>query len=537
MWWSLMRSQMAVTPRASTRILLGKALVGAWMCVGCGSAQPPPPAPASVPTPTPTPSVASASKPEGPPPSGVAPDWKFPTIKDVTLDNGLLLRVVPRHALPIVRLDLVVKSGSATDREKPGVAAVAGELLKAGGAGKWTSRALLDAAESLGSSLDIVTDRDATHITMSVTKDHVGEALDVIAAVAMKPKFDSLEFSKLQHREVDRVSSLIRTSAGWVASMVLYREAFALPTGAHPYAHYDANPKEVQALTLKDCKAWHGREFSPKNAVLIVAGDVEQDGFAAEARRAFGTWKGQTPELPTFAPPFPPAALSIYLVDRPASPQAEVYVATLGPDRKSPDWPALRATNQILGGGVAGRLFLDVREKRSLAYRTRSSVEPFAHGPSLLVLSAGTQTAKAGLALGALLEHFDALSKAPPSDDEVEIATRYLSDVFLVGVDTVGAIASLTSELSVFGLPNDYYDTYRGLVRGVQKNTVFDLSTRTFVKGKAVVVVAGDATRLGKPLSHFGEVRIVDAEHGFITKTTVGYDPTATVELPRVEGT
>lgn len=493
---------------------------------------PPPPLQSAASAPT-----AAAQRTAGPPPPGLPPDWRFPPVAEQALKNGLAVRLIERHALPLVEITLVVSSGSASDGPKPGLAIVAGELLKAGGAGKWQSRALLDAAAALGSSIDVTTDRDSTRINMSVTRDHLSAALDLVAAVAQKPLMVPGEFQKLKRREIDRVSSLSRTSAGWVSSMVLYRELFGLPAGVHPYASYDATAKQLGALTLEDCRAWHKREVTPKNSFLVIAGDVDQKTAADEAERAFGKWAGERPDGPAFTSPVPPKALSIFLVDRPASPQAEIYVATLGPERRSAEWPAVKTANQILGGGVAGRLFLDVREKRSLAYRTRSAVESLAAGPVPIVLSAGTQTAKAGLALQALLEHYEGLAKAPPSEDETEIATRYLSDVFLVGVDTVGAIASMTADLGIYGLPNDYYDTYRAAVRSVDKAAVHDVTQRYFHPGKAVVVVAGDAARLGKPLSHFGAVNVVDAEGGFVTKTTIAHDPTATIELPRANGT
>jgi zinc protease len=520
---------------------LGSFVLLSALAIGCSKAQQqpppaPPPAPPVVPLSQPTAAVPTPPA-DAPPPPGVAPDWTFPKIVDQTASNGLLMRIVERHALPVVQLELVVLSGSASDGDKPGVAAVAGELLKAGGAGKWTSRSLLDAAEALGSSLDVLTDRDSTRITMAVTKDHVGEALDLLAAVAVKPRFDAAEFQKLKRREMDRVSSLSRTSAGWIANMVLYRELFQLPTGVHPYSRFDALPKQIEALKLEDCRAWHKREVTPKNAFIVVAGDVDQKSIGQEVEHAFTAWTGERPESPALTAPMPPNALSIYLVDRPSSPQAEVYVATLGPERQSPEWPVIRTANQILGGGVAGRLFLDVREKRSLAYRTRSSIEALAHGPSPIILSAGTQTAKAGLALDALISHFQRMGKSAPTDDETAIATRYLSDIFLVGVDSVGAIANLTTDLGVFGLPTDYYDTYRAAVRNVTKDAVASLAAQYFQPGKAIVVVAGDAARLGKPLSHFGPVHVVDAEGGFVTKSTLPLDPTATIELQRINGT
>src|SRR5262249_36963027 len=136
-----------------------------------------------------------------------------------------------------------------------------------------------------------------------------------------------------------------------------------------------------------------------------------------------------------------------------------------------------------------------------------------------------------------LLEHFDALAKGPPTDEELDVATRFLSDVFLVGVDTVATIGTMSADLVVYGLPNDYYDSYRAAVRDVKKGGVFDLSTRYFKPQKALVVVAGDAARLGKPLSHFGAVRVIDAEHGFTTKTTIPQDATASFELERIDGT
>jgi zinc protease len=507
-------------------------------CAGSGSL-PLASAPPAMVAPVVAPARTGAHEKEGdaPPPSGLAPDWKFPGAAETMLENGLVLRLVERHALPLVQLELVVRSGSATDGAKPGLAAVAGELLKAGGAGKWASRPLLDAVAALGSSLDVTTDRDSTKITIAVTRDHFTAAMDLIAALAVSPRFDAGEFQKLKRREIDRVSSLTRTNAGWAASMVLYRELFQVPTGVHPYAHYDSTAKELEALRLEDCKKWHAREVTPKNAFLVVAGDIDAKTAADETRRAFGKWAGERAETPVFTAPLAKKALEIFIADRPASPQAEVYVATLGPERTSPDWPALRTGNQILGGGVAGRLFLDVREKRSLAYRTRSSVESLAQGPVPIVLSAGTQTAKAGLTLEALLQHFEGLGKTVPTEDETAIATRYLSDVFLVGVDTVGTIAGMTADLGVLGLPADYYDTYRAAVRSIKGDAVLALSKQFFQPVRAVVVIAGDAARLGKPLSHFGPVHVVDPEAGFVTKSTLPHDPTAAIELPRVDGT
>jgi len=498
--------------------------------LGCAASKPatapPPPAIATAPTPPP----AEPDPLAVPPRPGIAADMKFPSISHSKLENGLELRVVPRKTYPIVELRLVLHSGIASDGAEPGVAAVAGELLKAGGAGKWNSTQLAERAESLGASLNVVTDRDSTRITISVTTADFDAALELIGAVAQQPRFAPVEFDKLKQRELERVRNAAKASASWAASMVLYRELFDLPTAVHPYAHYDAKPSELDKLTLASCKKWYQTNVTPENATLVIAGDIDPATAEASAKRVFSNWKGAKPSDQSFQTPLPPQERVVWLVDRPHSQQSQIYVAGLGPERSTPAWPALAAANQILGGGVAGRLFLDVREKRSLAYGTGSSLEEPAHSPVPIVLSAGTQTAKTGLAVQALLENLDKISSAPPTDAEVGMATRYLSDSFLFRTETIGAVADLTVKLAVLGLPDDYFDTYRKAVRGLDKGAVFEAAQHWFALKNPVIVVAGDAARIGKPLSHFAKVVVIDPEHDFQPGKQLPMDPNQGLE-------
>ncbi|HEY6081509.1 MAG TPA: pitrilysin family protein [Polyangiaceae bacterium] len=482
--------------------------------VACGS----PPAPAPVPPP------ASAAAPPPPPPkdplaeppaSGITPSASFPSIARRKLENGLELAVISRKTLPIVELRLVFGSGVSSDTDKAGLAAVAGELTKAGGAGPWNAEALLERAESLGADLNVLTDRDSTRVSLGVTTADVDPALEILAAVATKPRFDAREFAKLRTREVERARSSAKSSAGYAAAMLLYRELFEVPTAIHPYSRYDALPAELAKLTLADCKAWHKQHMTPRNAVLIAAGDVDVESFAKAAEKAFAGWQGEKPPAPTFSDPQPEAERHIYLVDRPATGQAQVLVGRLGPVRQTKDWPALAVMNQVLGGGVAGRLFLDVREKRSLAYSTGSSIEEPARSPVPIVLSAGTQTDKAPQAVQALLENLDKLGGAPPSAAEIEIASRYLSDSFLFKTETVGALADMTAKLAILGLPDDYYDEYRKAVRSIDAAGAAAQVGKFFRSDRIVIVVAGDASKLATRLTHFAKVIIVDPQNGF----------------------
>jgi len=503
------------------------------LLAAAGCAAPPPP-PKAAPVVAQAPPTKPASPPldplATPPAPGVAPDSPFPNIAHSRLDNGLELRVVTRKTYPIIELRLVLFSGVASDGKEPGVAAIAGELLKAGGAGQWNAAELAERAESLGADLDVHTDRDSTRITLSVTTGDFDAALDLLGAVAQKPRFAPVEFDKLKQRELERVRNSAKSSAGWAGSMVLYRELFDLPTAVHPYSHYDAKPTELDKLTLASCKNWYKENVTPENATLVIAGDVDPVVAEGAAKRVFSSWKGPKPNPPVFNAPMPQTERMVWLVDRPHAAQSQIYVAGLGPERSNPAWPALATTNQVLGGGVAGRLFLDVREKRSLAYSTSSSLEEPAHSPVPIVLSAGTQTAKTGLALQGLLDNLDKITSSPPTEAEVASGSRYLSDSFLFRTETLGAVADLTVKLAVLGLPDDYFDDYRRALRKLDNGAVLDAAQHYVSFKNPVIVVAGDASRIAKPLSHFAKVTVIDPQHDFAPGRQLPKDENASLE-------
>src|SRR5262249_47430476 len=89
---------------------------------------------------------------------------------------------------------------------------------------------------------------------------------------------------------------------------------------------------------------------------------------------------------------------------------------------------------------------------------SRRAREAIARGPVPLTAYAGTQTAKTGLAVQALLENLKRISTEPTSNEELDTARRYLADVFAIRMETVGAVSDMVVSLRVLGLPDDYYD-------------------------------------------------------------------------------
>jgi predicted Zn-dependent peptidase len=403
-------------------------------------------------------------------------------------------------------------------------------MLKDGGAGSMTSRQLIDRIESLGTDLEVRTGPDSTVLSLAVTASHFEEALGLLSTVARAPRWDGAEFRKLKQREVERVSDLARSSGTWLARMALFHALYRASAGSQPYVAPDATADQVRQIALGDCREFYRQHYLPANATLVVAGDIDPDQARLLVARVLGGWQGPPAAVTGYAEAMPIDRLTLVLADRPKSTQSDILVGAHGPPRKDASWTKLMVANQVLGGGVSGRLFLEVREQQSLAYSTNSSVEELAHGPVPLILYAGTQTAKTGLAVHALLQNVARMAEAP-SAREVEMARRFLVDVFAVRMATIGTVADMVVNLDVLRLPNDYYDGYRRELATVTASELPPVAGTYYRPGHLVIAVAGDAARLGPVLARFGEVTVVDPAHNFEPVRVVPPNPNAPLEL------
>ena len=451
------------------------------------------------------------------PPSGATKEFPFPAVARTELANGMGVDVVTSRALPIVQVRIVVRAGSGYG-SSPGVATLTGDMLKDGGTRAMTSADLLRRIETLGADLGIATDFDATVLSMAVTKDQLAEALDILSQVVREPRFDGDELRKLKARTIDEVSSAARSSGAYTATRMVFRELFP-DRGA--YGTYGLVPSEVEKVDGAAVRDFHRRFYVPKATTLVLAGDVDEGSAKALAERKFGSWTGGEPPKVELSVPRLPAKARVVIAHRPKSVQSDVYVAMIAPPRRAVGWPAVRVANQVLGGGVASRLFTDVREQRSLAYRTNAQVLELAHGDQPLVVYAGTETGKTAQAVAGLLENLARMTSSPPTAAETASARRYISDVFAIRMETIGSIADMVVTQETYGLPEGYWDTYRKQVRATEATEAESAAKTMYTTERAIIVVAGDADVIAPELATYGEVTVVDPEKEFKTMRTV----------------
>jgi predicted Zn-dependent peptidase len=499
------------------------AFVTSLAAIGCGGPKVATTGPAKVDLPA-TDGMPKGKRPaaaprQSPPPSGVTKESPFPPVARSKLANGLEVAVVTARALPIVQVRLLVKAGSNYGGI-PGAGELTAQMLKDGGTRSMASNEVLRRVETLGSDLSVRSDIDATVVGMALTKDKVEGGLEILAEVVREPRFDAEELKKTKARAIEAAENAARSSGSWTASHVFWGELYP---DKSPYHTHELLPSQIAKIDSGQIRDFHRKYFVPKNATLIVAGDIDEASAKELAQRHFGRWTGGDPPKVDFPPPRAPQRPHVFVAHRPKSVQSDVFVAMLAPPRSDNRWAQIRIANQVLGGGVASRLFSDVREQRSLAYSTSAQIREVAHGEQPLVLYAGTESGKTAQAVTGLLENVERMRTSPPTQQETDTARRYLSDIFAIRMETIGSIAEMLATQEMLGLPDGYWDAYRKQLRATDAKDVAEIVPK-LMSDKNLIVVAGDADVIGSELARFGEVTVLDPEKEFKIMKTI---PTA----------
>jgi predicted Zn-dependent peptidase len=422
---------------------------------------------------------------------GPDPSFVFPQTARHRLANGLEVRTVEHRGLPVVAIIALVPAGGASDPDdRPGLAALTGDMLDEGAGGR-SAIALQEELARIGALLDTEVGADATMITLAMLSRFTERGLALLADILVRPSLDEREFSRLRELRVNRLKQLRDVPAS------LADRAFSrLLYGRHPYAHLPMGTEAaLAAMTHDEVCAFHRAAYDPRRATLIAVGDAAHEELARSVERAFSDWAPQGDAAGTNA--FPPAvgptaAARMALVARPGAPQSELRIGQVGVERKNPDYHALLVLNAALGGQFVSRINMNLREHKGYTYGARTAFDfRRGRGPFLLQTSVQTQVTAA-----AVRESFNELhairGERPASLDEVNLARASLTRGFPRNFETSEQVARATAQLSLYDLPADSFEKFVPRVNEVTADDVTRVSQTYLQPDDMVTVVVGD---------------------------------------------
>ncbi|MEM8834298.1 MAG: pitrilysin family protein [Planctomycetota bacterium] len=284
-------------------------------------------------------------------------------IRSTTLDCGLPLVVERMTGVRSLGVSWLLPMGSAHDPEsRVGRAPVLAEMLLRG-AGDLDSRAQADAFDTLGASRGTNVETFNISISSTLLGSRLSEVAPLLASMVREPLLAQDSLAPSKDLCAQAVASLEDDPQDRV---VLLARAHHSPSPINrPSVGTEAG---VAAVTLDDVHAWR-TSCAPGSSVLALAGDVELDHAADLFNRLLDGWTGESREL-AFDPADAPRGIHHEHDD---TNQVHIAVASDGPTESDEDAWCERIVQTVLSGGMSGRLFTEVREKRSLVYSVYST--------------------------------------------------------------------------------------------------------------------------------------------------------------------
>ncbi|MCB0339337.1 MAG: insulinase family protein [Bdellovibrionales bacterium] len=279
-------------------------------------------------------------------------------------DNGLTLIVEPMPHVQSAAYSLSIPVGIVSDLDSQIGSSLLLVEMTSRGAGKYSSRELSEAFESLGVRHSEGAGLHISSFNGSLIAEKLEAALELVAMMVKEPHLNEDELENIRKLAIQDIQSLDDNPSRKVM-VELNARFFPGPYGRSSMGTIDG----LNSCNIESIKNSFEERFGPNGSILSVAGNVNVSEVERVAKRLFGGWIGKTRALPEFGS-LPPMMEHHIEVD---SAQLQIALAYPSVALGSDGYYAARVLNGVLSGGMFGRLFIEVREKRGLCYSVYSS--------------------------------------------------------------------------------------------------------------------------------------------------------------------
>ncbi len=375
-------------------------------------------------------------------------------VRKVVLDNGITLLVKENHSVPIFAARAVFLGGVRFEDERNnGVSNYVSEMLTRG-TGTRSAEDIAREIESLAGQVSGFSGRNSFGVTVESLSKNFPLSMEIFADVILNPSFTPEEIERARrdilaslNREGD---DLVRTAINHFLS-TLYKE--------HPYRFNVLGTQETVNKINRDALVkFYGSYIHPENMVISVVGDVNFEEVLLEVEKRFGAMRRGQAGIPDLKPEAPPDQVRSKIITQKDKAQTHIIMGFQSPRLKDNDQYAFEVLNAVLSG-QGGRLFMELRDKKSLAY-TVTSFLTLGLEPGFFGVYIGSAPEKEKEAIDGIKEQLSRVLNDGITQDELKRAQNYLVGNFEIGLQQNSSQAAKIAFDEVYGVGWDEYTKY-----------------------------------------------------------------------------
>jgi predicted Zn-dependent peptidase len=430
----------------------------------------------------------------------------------ITQVNGL--RVITEHVPGVRSVALGVWIGVGSrheDDDSRGYAHFLEHLLFKGG-DTYNAEAISRYFDGIGSDANAATTRDYTVVHARVLDRHVGDSLEIFGEMVLAPSLDADDIEAERHVILEEIAMYEDSP-----SDVVHELADEMVFADHPLGLPIVGTNEsIGAATPESLARAHARWYAPQNIIVSAAGAIDHDAFVSLVRQRFIGNRALHDESPLDLTS--PGRFEPRLVSRAKdTEQTHIILAGRGIPRHDNRRYAASLLDTILGNAPSSRLFLEVRERRGLAYSVYSFMSSHADTGQFGVY-VGVRPDNVARVLDVLHSELTRISCEAPSADELARAQGQLEGRMLLSLESTTVRGNRLGGAMVMDIELEALEETVRRIRDVTPEDILQLASEICVPERlGVAAVAHDVDAVMQLAKQAGFPAALEANQGSMT--------------------
>ncbi len=405
------------------------------------------------------------------------------------LDNGIRVVTTPIPTSESATITVWVGVGSRSESDKiAGLSHFIEHIVFKGSKKYPSAKAISETVDALGAEMNAGTSKEWTNFYIKTRSANLDKAFDVLSDMVLRPLLDE--------REIEREKGVIVEEIAMYEDTPIYKIGDLFENlifkGDNLGRDIIGSKETVKGLKKNDFLRYRDMHYYTNNIVVSVAGGVTQERVMALAEKYFSdiakTGKVEEEAFKFNDKQVKPAVL----LKTKKNEQAHLIMGVSCGQRGNNQRYIEAVLSSILGAGMSSRLFIEIRERRGLAYSIRTSIERYVETGELATY-AGVEVAKIDEAIKVMLDQYYGLGsgKYPLFDKELSKAKEYLKGHLALSLEDSREINNLYGESE---LMLGRIDTLEEVFTAIDKVTakgVVEVAKKLFVPQKMNMAIIG----------------------------------------------
>lgn len=365
------------------------------------------------------------------------------------LKSGLRVLISEVSSLPSVAVTVWVKTGSRfEDKQINGISHFLEHMVFKGSEKRPSARQISEAVDGIGGEFNAATSKDWTNFYIKTRIGNIETAMDVLSDMVINPLLLSEEIEREKGTIIQEIAMYEDMPMAKIGDVF---EGLAFKGNSLGW-DVAGSPTTVKNIKREDFLAYRKKFYYPKNMLVSVSGGIKEKEALKLVEKYFGFLSRSLDEKAKHFDKFIDKQKSPkFKLKNKASDQCNLIIGFMSEGRGYKGRFAQSILSTILGGGMSSRLFIEVRERRGLAYAVKPSSDRFDE-VGYVGTYAGVDVKKADEAIKVILDEYYKLTdhRSLITVDEIKKAKEYLKGHIALSLEDTQAVGDFFAEQSLF---------------------------------------------------------------------------------------